>query len=442
MDVWFKRLLLAAAVGAGVVLLFGAGTVMYLRIVPTRLSPDPRDLDPPTATTPAEQESLAHAQPGFLYGRVTKDDGTTYEGRLRWGGGEEAFWGDYFTGRKNGNVWANGLSDAELGIEKPPFSLRGWFSGRDVLTRSLLVRFGDIARIDATSPLVVRVTLKSGAVFDTDYMESHDFADGVRVWDASAGIVDLGPTEIQSVEFLRTARLSSAPVRLCGTVHTRRGDFVGFIQWNRRLSVGADHLDGRGPDGAVHLRFDAIRAIARDSNERALVTLRDGRELGVSGDVRGGPARLGLYVDDARYGRVLVTWAAFERVEFEPCGSGPGYDDFMPGAPIRGRVTLRSGGALAGRLVYDLDESETTDTLDASVDEVNYMLPFATIASIELPGEKSGAGRAAVTLRSGEVLRLELNGDLGERNAGVLVLTGDAGRRYVRWTDVSRIDFD
>ncbi len=33
---------------------------------------------------------------GFLYGRITTTDGDTYEGRLRWGGDEEAFWGDYF----------------------------------------------------------------------------------------------------------------------------------------------------------------------------------------------------------------------------------------------------------------------------------------------------------------------------------------------------------
>jgi hypothetical protein len=442
MSVWFKRLLALGALVAGAVLLFGAGTVMYLRIVPTRLNPDPRELDPPTAATLVEQEALARQNPGFLYGRVTKDDGKVYEGRLRWGGGEEAFWGDYFTGRKSGNTWAAELSDGELGIEPRPFSFRGWFSGRDALTRSLLVRFGDIARIDSTSPFVVRVTLKSGTAYDTDYMESHDFADGVRVWDDDAGIVDLGPTEIQSVEFMPAARLSSAPTRLCGTVHTRRGDFSGFIQWNRRQSVGADRLDGQGNDGAVHLRFDAIRAIARDSNERAIVTLADGRDLGVSGDVRGGPARLGLYVDDERYGRVLVTWSAFERLEFQPCGTGPGYDDFRPGQPIQGRVTLRSGEQMAGRLVYDLDESETTDTLDASIDEVNYMLPFGRVASIALPGAKSGAGRATVTLRSGEVLKLELDGDLGERNAGVLVFAGDGGRRFVRWADVSRIDLD
>ena len=39
----------------------------------------------PTATTAEE------AHQSFLYGRITTVDGVTYEGRLRWGGDEEAF---------------------------------------------------------------------------------------------------------------------------------------------------------------------------------------------------------------------------------------------------------------------------------------------------------------------------------------------------------------
>ena len=41
------------------------------------------------------------------------------------------------------------------------------------------------------------------------------------------------------------------------------------------------------------------------------------------------------------------------------------YDDFAPGRPLRGGVITRSGRRIAGRIVYDLDESETTDTLGA-----------------------------------------------------------------------------
>ena len=65
-----------------------------------------RDVDLGAATSRATTPSTADAQEGLLYGRVTTDDGAVYEGRLRFGGDEEAFWGHYFNGSKDGNPWA------------------------------------------------------------------------------------------------------------------------------------------------------------------------------------------------------------------------------------------------------------------------------------------------------------------------------------------------
>ncbi len=151
-----------------------------------------------------------------------------------------------------------------------------------------------------------------------------------------------------------------------------------------------------------------------------------------------------MYVDDRRYGRVLISWDAFERVDFSPGGSGPVYGDFPPGSPLTGSVTTRAGHRLAGRLVYDLDESETTETLDAPSQGVNYTIPFGLIASIASPSrEERGAQHARVTLHDGEELQLERSGDLGEGNAGMLIFVDGRERpEYVRWTDIEQVDFD
>ena len=69
----------------------------------------------------------------------------------------------------------------------------------------------------------------------------------------------------------------------------------------------------------------------------------DGRVL--SGTREVGHGNRGIYVDDRRYGRVLISWD----------GSSA-----STSRPLTGNVTT-----LAGRLVYDLDESETTERLDA-----------------------------------------------------------------------------
>lgn len=147
----------------------------------------------------------------------------------------------------------------------------------------------------------------------------------------------------------------------------------------------------------------------------------------------------GVYVDDERYGRVLVGWGAFERVEFRAGGSGPGYGDFSRGGAIVGVVTKRSGERVAGRLVFDLDESETTDTLDAPRRGVTYTIPFGLIASIGLEDDEA----ARVKLHTGEELELERAGDLGRGNAGVLIVVeGRARAEYVVWGEVVGLEFE
>ena len=311
------------------------------------------------------------------------------------------------------------------------------------LGRPFMARFGDIARIEAHFG-DVQVTLKSGTVFELDRFAAGDIDDGVRVWDGRRGVVDLDARRIRTIEFLPTAPLVAAPDRLHGTVRTRQGDFTGFIQWDRQDCVGADELDGRTADGELSLRYDTIRSIARRSRDSALVTLLDGREMVLSGTREVGHGNRGIYVDDRRYGRVLISWDAFERVDFSPGGSGPAYGDFPPGRPLAGSVTTRDGRRLAGRLVYDFDESETTETLDAPSQGVDYTIPFGLIASIVPRGrEERGAQRARVILHDGEELQLERTGDLGDGNAGMLIFVDGRERpEYVPWADVEQVDLD
>ena len=233
---------------------------------------------------------------------------------------------------------------------------------------------------------------------------------------------DFDEWRIRTIELLPTPSLGAAPYRLHGTVRTRQGDFTGFVQCDREECVGLDKLDGHTADGELSLRFDTIRSIARRSRDSSLVTLLDGREIVLADTREVGHGNRLMYVDDRRCGRVLISWDAFQRVDFSPVGSGPAYGDFPPGRPLTGSVTTRAGRRLAGRLVYDLDESETTETLDAPSQGVHYAIPFGLIASLVSPGrEERGAQRARVTLHSGEELQLEPTGDLGKWNAGMLI---------------------
>ena len=381
------------------------------------------------------------AHPSFLYGRVTINGGATYEGRLRWGRAEEAFWGDYFNGVKNGNTWATHVPPERLLKKARPISIFGIeiTKRQDMVDigRPFMARFGDISRIEMLGR-DVRVTLKSGTVFDLDYYAVNDFADGVRVWDVKQGVVDLDSSRIHTVDFLSAPPEGAVPHRLHGTVRTRQGDFTGFLQWDRNEGLAADEFNGRTADGDVSVRFDTIRSITRESADSAGVTLLDGRKIVLSEARETGGSNLGVYVDDRRYGRVLISWDAFERVDFSPGGSGPAYSDFPSGQPITGSITTRDGRRLAGRLVYDLDESETTETLDAPLEAVTYNLPFGMIASIVLPSHEE---QVRVTLHNGEELQFERGGDLGDGNLGMLIfIDGSQHPEYVPWIDVKQVD--
>ena len=394
------------------------------------------DTSIPPAVAPASAVEAAH--PSFLYGRVALAGGVTYEGRVRWGqgGGQEAFWGDYFNGFKSHNPWAVHLPPERLG--KDAIKIFGIEIGGSKLDlgRPFMARFGDIARIESAGR-DVRLTLKSGTVLVTNYSAFNDLDDGVRVWDRSHGVLDVGSRQIRTIDFLPAPGGGPLPHRLHGTVHTRAGDFTGFVEWNRNKGLGTDELDVRTADGDLRVRFDTIRTIARQERS-SLVTLLDGREIVLTGP-EAGDANLGIYVDDPRFGRVLVSWDTFGRLDFSPGGSGPAYGDFPPGLPLRGIVTTRAGRRLAGRLVYDLDESETTETLDAPAQGVDYTIPFGLITSIVLPGRDE---RARVTLSNGEQLQLKRRGDLGETNGGMLIFKDGSQRaEYVLWTDVERVDF-
>lgn len=424
----------------------GAAFVVVLIVVAVGVALRMTQRNAASARLQAADEEDVH--PSFIYGRITTVEGGTYEGRLRWGGGEEAFWGDYFNGAKKENPWAGHVPAAQRPVERRPFEVFGLtiYTREEPmdLGRLFMARFGDLARIEA-SGRDVRVTLKSGAAFVLDRFSASDFDDGVLVWDGERGATGLDSMRIRVIELRPAPAGGAVPDRLHGTVRTRRGEeFRGFLQWDRTESLGSDELMGREGRDERAIRFDQIRSIARASEDSSRVRLSDGQEVVLSGDRVAGGGNRGVYVDDARYGRVLVSWSAFERVEFSRGGSGPAYEDFPPGGAITGSVTTRDGRRLTGRLVYDLDESEITETLDAPAAGVDYTIPFGLIGSIELPGsEERGAQTARVVLHSGEELRLECEGDLGERNGGMLIFgDGRARPEYVAWREVGRVALD
>jgi hypothetical protein len=105
---------------------------------------------------------------------------------------------------------------------------------------------------------------------------------------------------------------------------------------------------------------------------------------------------------------------------------------------LYGVVTGADGEKIAGRIVFDLDESEAWEMLNGSSRDIQYDIPFVHVASIDV----LDAGACRVRLRSGAELELEDSQDVTSSNDGVLVYVSDnEAPRYLNWDDVEKLEF-
>ena len=381
---------------------------------------------------------------GFLYGRITTRGGSVYEGRLRWNNNEEAFWGDFFNADKEDTSYFDQIPRKErrrdsikvfgipIGISRDDFD-----DGRQ-----LVARFGDLQRIEVDRGEEATVIFKSGTRYEVKGGSNDIERDTeITVWDRAANEIQVRWKEIRTIDFLPVpAGLTVPDFRLRGTVHTDDGTFQGYIQWDQDECLSSDELDGETHDGKVSLRMGEIQSIERRSRNSSKVVLRDGRTFVLEGTNDVDSSNRGIYVQDGRFGRVLVSWEAFRRVDFDPPGdSGPAYADFRPGRPLFGKVSTQDGKTWRGRLVYDADETETTEFLNGDRHDIEYSIPFGRVAFL-LP-ERSNSTR--VIYKDGKELKLEDTADVGDENAGVFVFEeGQKEPRYIVWDDIRRIDFE
>ncbi len=380
---------------------------------------------------------------GFIYGKITTDSGSTYEGRLRWGK-EEAFWGDHFDSVKEERPFLDQAPERERrgrdGIEIFGINLGvNWPGNSD--DRSLIVRFGDVRKIEILGGDEAVLHMKNGSEVKIDG-GSNDLGGKIHVWDREIGEIDVRWNRIEEIELLPTpTELEVAEHRLYGTVETRSGEFTGFIQWDKDECLSTDKLDGESEDSEMSIEMGKIHTIERHTRNSSKVVLRSGRELILddTNDVDSG--NRGIFVDDSRYGRVLVDWDVFERLVLkEPEGSGPRYADFAPARPLSGKVTGEDGMVHNGRIVYDLDEVETWEILSGERRDITYYIPFELVVAIIPESHDS----SLVVLEGGEELELEDTADVGGGDHdGVLVLGGEEVEPvYLAWDEVRRIDFD
>ena len=375
---------------------------------------------------------------GYIYGRVETVGGGAYEGQLRWGT-EESFWDDIFNATKFENENLDYVDRRDL----ERIRSRHW-SGWDFLgihdqdlTHLFAIRFGDLKRLEVRGGEDLVAEFRNGEELRLKG-GSNDVGARITVVDPKLGKRELEWDRIRTIEFKDTpAKLhDKLGEPIYGTVKSGRYDFTGRIQWDHDETLTSDKLDGEAPDGKVSLEFGDIAAI-RKHRSGALVTLKLGSELYLTGtnDVNGD--NRGVVVIVPGVGSVKVGWDDFDEATFVPApNSGRSYAEYTKGRDLMGTVVTRNG-RYDGRIVFDLDESRDFELLHGMNHDTEYLIPFRDIAHIKPEGRR----RSNVELRMGLTIELEESEDVTRKNDGLLVFGGDRKPRYIAWEDVDDVRF-
>ena len=379
---------------------------------------------------------------GFIHGTIRTREGRTYRGLMRWED-EEFFWDDLFNSSKEDDRFSRFLPSDERrhgrAIKIFGFTI-GYSWDEHEVSRQFIARFGDIERIEVTGKNGGDVVMKSGERY---YVEgfANDVGNEIHVYDWELGRAEIRWRDIDKIEFSVTPRNAKPPAeRLFGTVVTGAGTFEGFVQWDSEECLTTDELDGESEDGDMSIPMGNIESIEKRNRKGSWVELRNGRRVLLEDTNDVDHSIRGILVEDPRYGRVKISWDAFERVDFRKvAASGRGYDAYRPARPLQGTVETRDGKTHSGRIVYDLDEAETWEFLNGDSFGVEYYVPFERILSVE----RRGSDACLVVLHDGTELVLEGRTDVDDDNAGILVFrSDDRDPVYVPWDRVERITFE
>jgi hypothetical protein len=220
-------------------------------------------------------------------------------------------------------------------------------------------------------------------------------------------------------------------------VTTPDGSFTGAIVWDRDESMAEDILDGETGGEEHEIPFGKIRAIERLDSSSSRVTLTDGTHLDLSGTNDVNDDNRGIVIRVAGLGLVDLEWSDASKVEFTEAPASPTYDSFDGGRELRGIVQTSTGARLSGKLIWDLDETHTWETVDGYADGVVYYIPFSNIATIRPRGSDS----AELTLTNGKVLSLSGTGDVSSENRGVILRTAKGEEHRLSWDELRSVQF-
>ena len=383
---------------------------------------------------------------GRIYGKITTVDGDVFEGLIRWDKNEGS-WVDFLNGNKDlpRRSRSERRRDEDRRKRITIFGITVGYSDSYAYRASAAqsgIRFGHLSRLEATGDESVLLTLKSGKEVELEN-GSTDIGASIReiiIEDRDEGEIEFEWDDIESIDFLQGPAdlVSIYGERLYGKVQTRRGDeFTGWICWDVDELFTEDVIDGEDARRNRKIKFGAIQAIERRNSRSALVHLKKGDTVTLSGTNDVDDSNRGIVITNVDIGEIIVGWDDFDRLDLEKAPAEARYDRFDGGRNLEGTVTTSDGKDYTGRIRWDDDEEYTWEFIDGEDRDVDYNIELANIAEMRNRGSRS----AEIVLRNGRVIRLRGSNDVDEDNKGIFVQQPGGEEVEIAWDEFEKVVF-
>jgi len=201
--------------------------------------------------------------------------------------------------------------------------------------------------------------------------------------------------------------------------------------WERLATTISGDLNLNHVSRSIAVRFGDLKQIRVTGGDDAVLTLRDGTEIEVSGYANDVGATVVVF--DAKPGRVEVPWKTIDTITFSatPPDADPG--SFR----LRGTVSTTEG-EFVGFIQWDNQESLSTDRLDGDTDDDDVSIAMGEIRSIERRDRRS----SKVVLKDGTEMVLSGTNDVNDDIRGIHVEDARFGRVEIGWDEFERVVFD
>ena len=282
-------------------------------------------------------------------------------------------------------------------------------------------------------------------------------------------------TAISLMILLGFAHASAESGRIYGKLYTVDNDvFEGWIRWDKNEAFWDDIIDGTiekdrrdadrkqgkrrykeskgnfelfglsiGEGNSVfgfdissesQLQFGHIRTLARDRDDGATLTLKNGEIVIFNSGSDLGPGLREILLNDAKEGEIYFDWDDIDHIDFMQEASEP--TDGLE--RLYGRVSTRRAGEFTGWIEWDVDEVFNDDDLDGDEDGGRTRkIKMGRIASIE----RRSSSSASLILKDGKEMVLRNSNDVNSENRGIVVKSNEFGRVKINWSDFEKAEF-